>query len=48
MAKTFVLFLLVAFSLGVMCFAIPKINAWEANHNYPYGKLCDVFNNCSK
>ena len=23
------------------------INAWEIANNYPFGKLCDVFNNCS-
>jgi len=23
-----------------------EVNAWEVANNYPYGKLCDVFNNC--
>jgi len=25
-----------------------RVNAWEKANNYPYGKLCDVYNNCSK
>lgn len=24
------------------------VNAWELANNYPYGKLCDVYNNCAK
>ena len=24
------------------------VNAWEQAHNYPYGKLCELYNNCSK
>mgnify|MGYP001388789222 CR=1 FL=1 len=22
------------------------VNAWEIANNYPYGKLCDLYNNC--
>ena len=25
-----------------------RINAWEKVNDYPYGMLCDVYNNCSK
>jgi hypothetical protein len=25
---------------------IPEIDAWEKSDNYPYGKLCDVWNKC--
>ncbi len=24
------------------------VNAWEQAHNYPYGKLCELYNNCAK
>ena len=49
MKKTFILFiLLIVFSIVFLGYAIPKINEWEIKHNYPYGKLCEVFNNCSK
>ena len=23
------------------------VNAWEIANNYPFGKLCEVYNNCS-
>jgi hypothetical protein len=47
MIKTFILFLLlIVFSISMFGYAIPKINAWEIANNYPYGKLCDVYNNC--
>ena len=23
-----------------------RINEWETANNYPYGKLCDLYNNC--
>ena len=22
------------------------VNTWEIVNNYPYGKLCDLYNNC--
>ena len=22
------------------------VNTWEVANNYPYGKLCDLYNNC--
>ena len=22
------------------------VNAWEIANNYPFGKLCDLYNNC--
>lgn len=35
------------FSLFIIWFAIAQeVNAWEVANNYPFGKLCDVFNNC--
>ena len=40
------LFLLMAFGIGMLGYVIPEIHIWEATHNYPFGKLCDVFNNC--
>jgi len=40
------LFLLMAFGVGMLGYVIPEIHIWEATHNYPFGKLCDVFNNC--
>ena len=24
-----------------------SVNKWEKANNYPFGKLCDVFNSCS-
>ena len=38
---------------GLMAFAVVMFNLavevhiWEATNNYPYGKLCDLFNNCN-
>ena len=35
------------FSLFIIWFEIAQeVNAWEVANNYPFGKLCDVFNNC--
>ena len=24
------------------------VNTWEIDNGYPYGKLCDLYNNCAK
>jgi hypothetical protein len=37
----------IAVSVGLFLLA-DYINTWEMANNYPYGKLCDVFNSCSK
>ena len=26
--------------------ALPHINEWERVNNYPFGKLCEVYNSC--
>ena len=48
--KNFSINLLIAvgiISLLVLWFLLAnEVNAWEVANNYPYGKLCDVFNNC--
>ena len=36
----------IAVSVGLFLLA-DYVNAWEMANNYPYGKLCDVFNSCS-
>ena len=49
MTKTLItLFMLMTFGVVMMGYVVPEIWMWEVNNNYPYGKLCDVFNNCSK
>jgi hypothetical protein len=48
--KNFSINLLIAvgiISLLVLWYgAAQEIQAWEVANNYPYGKLCDVYNNC--
>ena len=39
--------ILIVFSISMFTVA-NWVNEWEIAHNYPYGKLCDVYNNCSK
>ena len=39
--------ILVVFAISMFTVA-ERVNAWEKANNYPYGKLCDVYNNCSK
>lgn len=42
-----VLLALIVLSLvGLM--SVGRIHAWEKANNYPFGKLCDVFHNCSR
>ena len=36
----------IAVSVGIFLLA-DYVNTWEMANNYPYGKLCDVFNSCS-
>ena len=26
---------------------VDYVNAWEIANNYPFGKLCEAYNNCS-
>lgn len=30
----------------VLLVSVPAIDAWERAQGYPYGKLCEVYNNC--
>lgn len=39
--------IVIAVSVGMFLLA-NYVNTWEIANNYPYGKLCDVFNSCSK
>ena len=44
--------ILIVFSISMFTVA-DWVTEWEITHNelyhyYPYGKLCDVYNNCSK
>jgi hypothetical protein len=44
--KTLITFSIL-FSFSIIWFLLAnEVNAWEIANNYPYGKLCDVFNNC--
>lgn len=36
---------LIALAIGRFILA-DCVNTWEIANNYPYGKLCDVYNNC--
>jgi hypothetical protein len=36
---------LIVFSIGLFTLA-DKLQKWEVANNFPYGKLCDVYNNC--
>ncbi len=38
---------LIALAIGGFLLA-DYVNTWEIANNYPYGKLCDVYNNCAK
>ena len=44
------IFYLVVFTVFVvsMFTVAERLNAWEKANKYPYGMLCDVYNNCSK
>ena len=37
--------ILIVFSISMFTVA-DWVNTWEIAHNYPYGKLCDIYNNC--
>ena len=39
--------ILIALAIGGFLLA-NYVNTWEIANNYPYGKLCDVYNNCAK
>jgi hypothetical protein len=46
LAITFALLALISINCWALLFAVPAINAWEKAHNYPYGRMCDVFHSC--
>jgi hypothetical protein len=53
MKAAIVLLSLITISLSGLILGVPRINAWEAANNYPYGHMCDsVFtgfvNTCNK
>jgi len=40
-------YLIVLSVVAVSMFTVAeRLNAWEKANDYPYGMLCDVFNNC--
>ena len=39
--------ILIVFSISMFRVS-DHVNAWEKANNYPYGKLCDIYNSCSK
>ena len=43
MINYMIIWLLVVIGLFV---SADFINTWEVANNYPYGKLCDLYNNC--
>ena len=43
MVKHITIFVVVVVSLFVLA---DYVNTWEIANNYPYGKLCDLYNNC--
>jgi len=43
MVKHITIFVFVVVSLFVLA---DYVNTWEIANNYPYGKLCDLYNNC--
>ena len=43
MAKHITIVVVTVVSLFVLA---DYVNTWEIANNYPYGKLCDLYNNC--
>ena len=43
MINYIILYVLVVIGLFVTA---DVVNTWEVANNYPYGKLCDVYNSC--
>ena len=43
MIKYLTIYVVVVVSLFVLA---DYVNTWEIVNNYPYGKLCDLYNNC--
>lgn len=41
-----VLMLLVVLPVAGLFYGVPAIDAWERANDYPFGKLCDVYNSC--
>jgi len=39
-----IIFILVVISLFTLAH---YVNAWEIANNYPFGKLCEVYNSCN-
>ena len=41
------LYLIISIVFVVSMFTVAeRLNAWEKANDYPYGMLCDVYNNC--
>ena len=45
MIKYIIIYVVVVVGLFVLA---DHVNTWEIANNYPYGKLCELYNNCSK
>ena len=44
MIKHIIIFVVVIVGLFLLA---ESVQTWEVANNYPYGKLCDVYNNCN-
>lgn len=44
MIKHFIIFFIVITGLFI---SAEFVNSWEIANDYPFGKLCEVFNSCS-
>ena len=44
MIKHIIIFVVVVAGLFILT---ERVQTWEVANNYPYGKLCDVYNNCN-
>ena len=43
MINNIIIFILTVITLFTLAH---YVNAWEIANNYPYGELCDLYNNC--
>ena len=37
---------LILFSYVALAYGVPAVDSWEATRNYPFGKICDLYNVC--
>lgn len=44
-ALTFVA--LIAGDVALLTYAVPAIHKWEKANDYPFGRMCEVYRNCS-